>query len=276
MCNEIQKVLESQAKVESKNTLNTQNTWQDIASKVRDALKTADEGSYSLEVRRVFEAESKKPPESKTSVSLQSKLHTLDPEVRNALESIDRELFVPPSFKNIAYSLDPLPMGGDQWISSPLTVAKMTQYLTPADSVLEIGCGSGYQAMVLSKIFRRVFTIERIEKLLLEARERFRKSNATNINTRFDDGQNGWKEYAPYDRILFSACIDSAIPQTIIDQLEEGGILVAPMKQEGRNAKGELESKQVIKRFHKRHSKLVDEEILEECLFVPVLNGIER
>ena len=182
----------------------------------------------------------------------------------------------------------------------------MTQFLTPGDSVLEIGCGSGYQAMVLSKIFRRVFSIERIERLLLEAKERIRASGASNIHTKLGDGQSGWAEYAPYDRILFSACLSGDVPQAIIDQLEEGGILVAPMVNgiSGVNgasvdsgtesgaggagggsfgggvssgvaqaAKGEA---QVIKRFKKRNGALVDEEILESCLFVPVLSGVTR
>lgn len=188
--------------------------------------------------------------------------------VREAISSIDRELFVPLSLRHLAYSLDALPMEADQWISSPLTVAKMTQYLLPegGDSVLEIGCGSGYQAMVLSKIFRRVFSIERIEKLLLEAKERIRKANAININTKFDDGQKGWVTYAPYDRILFSACVEK-ISDTIIEQLGDNGVLVAPVL-DGQN--------QVIKRYRKVGNRLREPEVLEKCLFVPVLSGVMR
>ncbi len=199
--------------------------------------------------------------------SIQKEFKALEPRVRNAIEKVDREMFVPESLKHLAYSLEQLPMGNDQWISSPLTVAKMTQYLTPGDSVLEIGCGSGYQAMILAQLFRRVFSIERIEKLLIEARERIRKSGVSNISTKFADGQDGWSEYAPYDRVLFSACIEDKIPQAIIDQLEEGGILLAPIKEE---------NSQVIKRFSKKNGVLCNEEILEKCLFVPVVNGTIR
>ena len=199
--------------------------------------------------------------------SIQKEFKALEPRVRKAIEKVDREMFVPESLKHLAYSLEQLPMGNDQWISSPLTVAKMTQYLTPGDSVLEIGCGSGYQAMILAQLFRRVFSIERIEKLLIEARERIRKSGVSNISTKFADGQDGWSEYAPYDRVLFSACIEDKIPQAIIDQLEEGGILLAPIK-EGNS--------QVIKRFSKKNGVLCNEEILEKCLFVPVVNGTIR
>ncbi|PAF53497.1 protein-L-isoaspartate O-methyltransferase [Helicobacter sp. 13S00482-2] len=192
----------------------------------------------------------------------------LQDNVKEAISSIDRELFVPSSLKHLAYNLDALPMGADQWISSPLTVAKMTQYLIPegGDSVLEIGCGSGYQAMVLSKLFRRVFSIERIEKLLLEAKERIKKSGISNINTKLDDGQNGWSAFAPYDRIMFSACVKK-IPEAIVEQLEEDGILVAPILD------GDT---QVIMRFRKKNNRLSAPEILEKCLFVPVLDGVMR
>lgn len=196
------------------------------------------------------------------------KIFPLDTSVKEAIASVDRELFVPPALRLHAYSLGALPIQENQWISSPLTVAKMTQFLLPngADSVLEIGCGSGYQAMVLSKIFRRVFSIERIEKILLEAQSKIRQCGTYNINTKLDDGQKGWSAYAPYDRILFSACIEH-IPQAIIQQLQDGGILVAPM------TKG---NKQFIQRFKKIGSQLDSGEILEECSFVPILDGIAR
>jgi protein-L-isoaspartate(D-aspartate) O-methyltransferase len=195
------------------------------------------------------------------------KVFPLSKEVKDAISKIEREIFVPQGFKHHAYKLDALPMSANQWISSPLTVAKMSEALKPqgADSVLEIGCGSGYQAAVLSKLVRRVFTVERIEKLLLEAKERFKKLNLTNINTRFDDGNRGWKSYAPYDRILFSASAKEP-PMQLFEQLKDGGILVAPIENRG---------KQIITRFIKNGSNIEMEE-LESCLFVPVKEGIER
>ena len=95
----------------------------------------------------------------------------LSDDVKQAIANTNREVFVPPAFKYSAYKLDALPIGASQFISSPLTVSKMTEYLKPkgADRVLEIGCGSGYQAAVLSHIFRGVFTIERIDSLMQEA-----------------------------------------------------------------------------------------------------------
>lgn len=196
-----------------------------------------------------------------------SKKFLLRDTIRNAIIQTNREAFVPLSMRHNAYRLDALPIGAQQYISSPLTVAKMTQYLSPegCDNVLEIGCGSGYQAAVLSRVFRRVFTIERIESLLLEAKERFRSLKHGNIHTRTDDGQNGWEQYAPFDRILFSASARS-IPQKLFDQLKEGGILIAPMER-GRE--------QIITRFTKQAGKIM-EDSLEICDFVPICDGVVR
>lgn len=188
-------------------------------------------------------------------------------EVKNAIVKTNREMFVPSGFTHSAYKLDALPLGSAQWISSPLTVAKMSEYIEPkgADRVLEIGCGSGYQAAVLSHLFRGVFTIERIESLALKAKQRFRELGIHNIHTRTDDGQNGWIQYAPYDRILFSATAKE-IPAKLFEQLNEGGVLVAPIQ------KGD---KQVITRFRKVGESVMREE-LEECDFVPVLDGVQK
>jgi protein-L-isoaspartate(D-aspartate) O-methyltransferase len=192
---------------------------------------------------------------------------TLSNEVKNAIAKTNREAFVPTGFRHNAYKLDALPMGSAQWISSPLTVAKMTEYLEPngADRVLEVGCGSGYQAAVLSHLFRGVFTIERIESLMLEAKSRFRELKINNIHTRTDDGQNGWIQYAPYDRILFSASAKE-IPLKLFEQLRDGGVLVAPME------KG---NKQIITRFKKNGSSIEKTE-LEACDFVPILDGVQK
>jgi len=191
----------------------------------------------------------------------------LSPEVKEAIAQTNREAFVPMGFRHNAYKLDALPIGEAQYISSPLTVAKMTEYLFPrgADRVLEVGCGSGYQAAVLSKLFRGVFTIERIEPLILEAKKRFRQLGINNVHTRTDDGQNGWISYAPYDRILFSATA-KAVPKKLFEQLADGGILVAPIQKGNR---------QVITRFYKNGSRIEEDE-LEDCDFVPILDGVKK
>ena len=192
----------------------------------------------------------------------------LNEHVREAFLAVDRESFVPAQFKHLAYQLEALPLAASQWISSPLTVAKMTQHLEleGVDSVLEVGCGSGYQAAILSKICRRVFTIERIDELLKEAKNRFVELEINNIITRFDDGQRGWKQYAPFERILFSATAKE-IPEVLFEQLAEGGILVAPVE--------EAENYHIITRYYKKNGRITSETI-EQCLFVPVLDGTQK
>jgi len=192
----------------------------------------------------------------------------LTEQVKKAFLTVDREAFVPTQLKQLAYKLDALPIAAQQWISSPLTVAKMTQHLEleGIDSVLEVGCGSGYQAAILSKMCRRVFTIERIDELLKEAKTRFSTLEMHNIFTRFDDGQRGWKQYAPFERILFSATAKE-IPQVLFDQLAEGGILVAPVEQS--------ENYHIITRYYKKNGRITSETI-EQCLFVPVLDGTQK
>ncbi len=175
---------------------------------------------------------------------------------------IDRRYFVPLGFERKAYDITPLPLADDSTISSPLTIAKMTKYLelTNVDSVLEIGCGSGYQAAILSKIVRRVFTIDRICKLVEIAKQRFKKLGLYNINVKCDDGRKGWKAYAPFDRILFSAYVED-IEEELFYQLKDNGFILAPIKS------GE---KQVIIKLYKSGKK----EIIEECEFVPLKRGI--
>jgi len=192
----------------------------------------------------------------------------LEDYVKDAFLSVDREAFVPTQFKHLSYNLDALPLAAQQWISSPLTVAKMTQHLEldSVDSVLEIGCGSGYQAAILSKICRRVFTIERIDTLLKEAKSRFNELEIHNVFTRFDDGQRGWKQYAPFERILFSATAKE-IPEVLFEQLAEGGILIAPVEQS--------ENYHIITRYYKKNGRITSEAI-EQCLFVPVLDGTQK
>ncbi|ASM39568.1 protein-L-isoaspartate(D-aspartate) O-methyltransferase [Campylobacter sp. RM12327] len=192
-------------------------------------------------------------------------LTTLSPKVYKAFCQTPREIFVP--IKAHAYELNPHPISGNQWISSPLTVAKMTMALEceDIDNVLEIGCGSGYQAAILGKLAHRVFSIERIQKLADGAKLRFKELNVLNINIRYDDGIDGWKTYSPYERIIFSCACEEISPK-IFAQLKDGGILVAPMKENG---------KQFIYKFKKDFYGNISKEKLEECLFVPLLSGRE-
>ncbi|NPA10708.1 MAG: protein-L-isoaspartate(D-aspartate) O-methyltransferase [Epsilonproteobacteria bacterium] len=188
----------------------------------------------------------------------------LGPKEYEAFSVIDRKYFVPVGMEYKAYDITPLPLAEDATISSPLTVAKMTHFLDleGVDSVLEIGLGSGYQAAILSKIVRRVFSIDRICKLVEIAKERFKKLNLYNINVKCDDGTKGWREYAPYDRILLSAYTEN-LEKNLFSQLKEDGFILAPIK------KGK---EQIITRFYK--DGRVEE--LESCEFVPIKKGIEK
>ena len=187
---------------------------------------------------------------------------SLTPKEYKAFCEIDRQFFVPEGFKYKAYDISAIPLDEDSTISSPLTVAKMTHYLDleKVDSVLEIGCGSGYQAAILSKIVRRVFTIDRICKLVEIAKERFKKLNIYNVNTKCDDGRLGWKTFAPYDRILLSAYINN-LEKNLLTQIKENGFILAPVKNK---------DKQIITKFYKNGKK----EEIEECEFVPIKKGI--
>ncbi|GAB6045793.1 protein-L-isoaspartate(D-aspartate) O-methyltransferase [Caminibacter profundus] len=191
-------------------------------------------------------------------------LITLGPKEYNAFLEIDRKYFVPVGFEKKAYEITPLPLADDSTISSPLTIAKMTHYLEleGVDSVLEIGCGSGYQAAILSKIVRRVFTIDRICTLVEIAKERFKKLDLYNINVKCDDGIKGWKEFAPYDRILLSAYIEN-MEIELLNQVKDDGFILAPIK---------VRDEQIITKFYK-NGKV---ERLEACEFVPIKKGIEK
>lgn len=198
-----------------------------------------------------------------------SKTISISDALFDAIAQTPRESFVPIGFVHLAYKLDALPLSSAQWISSPLTVAKMTEAMCidkSVDSVLEVGCGSGYQAAILSQMVRRVFTVERISTLLLESKQRFKDLGLSNIHARCDDGQNGWRSYAPFDRILYSA-YTSQIPQKLFSQLKNGGVLVAPI---------EKDSKQYITQFFKKENGEIEQKILDECIFVPIKDGVER
>lgn len=191
-----------------------------------------------------------------------SQIISISAEVKNAIANTSRIAFVP-AFAD-PFSLDAHVIGNEQWISSPLTVAKMSEALQPSGalSALEIGCGSGYQAAILAKIIKKVFTIERIENLANSAKARFKELAISNVFVRFDDGNVGWSSYAPFDRIIFS-CACERVPDALFSQLKEGGILVAPIKNG---------AKQYITQYFKnKHG--IRSVILEECEFVPLLSG---
>ena len=189
-----------------------------------------------------------------------------DPEVLSAIEKIPREIFVSKSFRHQAYENIAFPIDRDQTISQPYIVALMTQSLdlNMKHKVLEIGTGSGYQTSILSLLSRRVYTIERIKSLLVGAENVFKKLKLTNIVTKHGDGNSGWPEQNPFDRIIFTAATEE-ITEKFFDCLKNKGIIVAPI------IRG---SKQILKKFIKINNK-IETENLSDVLFVPNLTGIK-
>lgn len=153
-----------------------------------------------------------------------------DKRTLQAMSEVPRHLFVDDAMRGRAYGDHPLPIGAGQTISQPYIVAYMTQLLQLQghEKVLEIGTGSGYQAAVLSRICNKVYTIERIDSLLAEARRIFDKLRYHNIRAKIDDGTLGWPEYGPYDAIIVTAG-GPAIPEPLIEQLADPGRLVIPV-----------------------------------------------
>ena len=156
-----------------------------------------------------------------------------DANVLAAMRKVPRHLFVSEALRDQAYGDFPLPIGQQQTISQPFIVAEMTQALSlkKDDRVLEIGTGSGYQAAILAEIVYRVYTIERINSLYINARRLFDQLKYHNILTRYSDGSTGWREEKPFDAIIVTAGSPS-IPQMLVDQLGSGGRLILPVGNE--------------------------------------------
>ena len=188
-----------------------------------------------------------------------------DTHVLSAIEKTPREIFIPDNFRNQAYENIALSIGDNQTISQPYIVALMTQSLElqKKHKVLEIGTGSGYQSSILSLLARRVYTIERIKSLHVKAEINFKELKLTNIVTKHADGNLGWKEQIPFDRIIFTAAINE-ISNNFFDHIDENGIIVAPIVSS---------SKQILKKFTKKNDAILTE-VLAEVLFVPNLKGV--
>ena len=189
-----------------------------------------------------------------------------DTNVLSAIERIPREAFVPASFQDQAYEDMTLPIGRGQTLSAPGVVALMTQALETDRriKVLEVGTGSGYQAAVLSRLCRRLYTVERHRELLGEAERRFLKLRLYNITARVDDGARGWPEQAPFARIIVTAAAEE-VPSTLVDQLAPGGIMVVPVGRQGGD--------QALLRLT-READGVREEVLDSVRFVPLVMGL--
>ncbi|WP_209426461.1 protein-L-isoaspartate(D-aspartate) O-methyltransferase [Pararhodobacter sp. SW119] len=189
-----------------------------------------------------------------------------DPRVLRAMEAIDRGAFVRGIFAERAYEDMPLPIACGQTISQPTVVALMSEALEVGDrdKVLEVGTGSGYQAAILSKLARRVYTVERHRRLVKEAREIFDKLGLSNITALAVDGSFGLPEQAPFDRILVTAAAEDP-PGPLLQQLRIGGIMVLPV--------GQSDSVQNLIKVRRLESGF-DYEELRPVRFVPLLEGM--
>jgi protein-L-isoaspartate(D-aspartate) O-methyltransferase len=191
-----------------------------------------------------------------------------DTAVLAAMERIPREDFVPEAFHDQAYEDKALPIGQGQTISQPQIVALMTQALdvTSRHKVLEIGTGSGYQTAVLSRLARRVYTVERHKPLLQEAEARFAALRIHNITAIAGDGMKGWPAQAPFDRIIVTAAA-AELPEVLLEQLSVGGIMVLPLGPE----RGDQELIKI-----RRGEGGFETEKLCDVRFVPLLPGLPQ
>ena len=192
-----------------------------------------------------------------------------DQRVLAAMRWAPREWFLPPHLAADAYSDAPLPIGSGQTISQPYVVALMTERLAPRRNarILEIGTGSGYQAAILAYLCGsgKVFTIERLPDLLVEAEERFRRLGLTNIETRLGDGAAAWPEQAPFDGIIVAAAAPR-IPEPLATQLAPGGRLVIPV--------GDLASQELVILERPRSGEGLLQQLAGGVRFVPLISRL--
>ncbi|WP_158755359.1 protein-L-isoaspartate(D-aspartate) O-methyltransferase [Dyella sp. S184] len=195
-----------------------------------------------------------------------------DLRVIDVIRNLPRHHFIDQALHSRAYENTALPIGHGQTISQPWVVARMTEALLEhfdskqgmPQKVLEVGTGSGYQAAVLAALVPQLFTVERIEELLRQARRRFRQLGLSNVRTRHDDGKLGWPDEAPFDAIILTAAGDT-IPTRILDQLSPTGVLVAPVGSP---------SRQTLIRMRGDGQGDFTQEELGPVSFVPLLGGI--
>jgi protein-L-isoaspartate(D-aspartate) O-methyltransferase len=187
-----------------------------------------------------------------------------DEKILNIMSQINRHDFVEEALKNQAYIDAPLAIGEGQTISQPYIVALMTEalQLRGSEKVLEIGTGCGYQTVVLSLACHKVYTIERVKSLALEARQRFKQYALRNIVMRVGDGTYGWPDSAPFDRIIVT-CASPQIPEILVSQLSEGGMMVVPC------TSGNGDHQQLIRVT--RRGESYSKEDLGDCRFVKMI-----
>ncbi len=193
---------------------------------------------------------------------------SLDNKMKKILSVVERALFLPPYAKHFSYSLDAIYMGNGRWVQSPLMVVKIAQYLklTKRDKVLEVGCGSGYQAALLSKLCHQVLTIDCDPIILHKAQKTFEALRINNIRSRVATREDEWTPKETFDRIAFSLSVEK-IPNIFFDKLAENGILIAPIK--------EKSGFQTLTRFFKRKGR-ISKEVIEPCSFISMSDVVKK
>ncbi|MTD28385.1 protein-L-isoaspartate(D-aspartate) O-methyltransferase [Erwinia sorbitola] len=186
-----------------------------------------------------------------------------DERLLKAIEDVPRERFVDEAFEHKAWENTALPIGSGQTISQPYMVAKMTSLLalTPASRVLEIGTGSGYQTAILAHLVEHVCSVERIKGLQWQAKRRLKQLDLHNVSTRHGDGWLGWPSRGPFDAIIVTAA-PPEIPEALMSQLDEGGIMVLPVGEE----------QQVLQRVRRKGDEFIIDTV-EAVRFVPLVKG---
>ncbi|QTF07300.1 protein-L-isoaspartate(D-aspartate) O-methyltransferase [Brenneria izadpanahii] len=186
-----------------------------------------------------------------------------DERLLQAIAAVPRERFVDEAFEHKAYENTALPIGSGQTISQPYMVAKMTELLrlTPVSRVLEIGTGSGYQTAILAHLVKHVCSVERIKGLQWQAKRRLKQLDLHNVSTRHGDGWLGWASRGPFDAIIVTAA-PPEIPQALLDQLDEGGVMVLPVG----------EQSQMLQLVKRQAGEFIIQTV-EAVRFVPLVKG---
>ena len=186
-----------------------------------------------------------------------------DERLLRAIEAVPRERFVDEALEHKAYENTVLPIGSGQTISQPYMVARMTELLnlTPTSRVLEIGTGSGYQTAILAHLVQHVCSVERIKGLQWQAKRRLKQLDLHNVSTRHGDGWQGWASRGPFDAIIVTAA-PPEIPPALMEQLDDGGILVLPVGEQA----------QILKRIQRQGNEFTID-IVEAVRFVPLVKG---
>ena len=185
--------------------------------------------------------------------------------VLDQIKKVPRHIFVDEALSSRAYEDTALPIGHGQTISQPYIVARMTEVLlnhVNGNKILEIGTGCGYQTAVLSPLFKKIYSVERINPLLVKTKKRLRSLGIYNVNYRHDDGWNGWEKYGPYDGIIVAAAAPR-LPEKLLHQLEIGGTLIMPF--------GEKEKQELVIVY--RDGDNFDYKRLGAVSFVPLVKG---